>query len=110
LASQRFIHWLVFLIYKIGFTYRGGVKMIENDTLVKHKILGYEGLIDGQTSLKMLFTGERGCTVQYRIKVLGQDKRYIAPEEDLAIGNKDKEKEMQGKFKKARLKKRVTAA
>ena len=81
-----------------------GTVMIENDTLVKHKILGYEGLIDGQTKLKMLFTGERGCAFQYRIKVLGQEKRYIAPEEDLAIGNKDKEKEMQSKFKKSRLK------
>lgn len=81
--------------------------MIENDTLVRHKILGYEGLIDGQTSLKMLFTGERGCASQYRIKVLGQDKRFIAPEEDLELGNKDKEKEMQSKFRKARLKARV---
>jgi len=81
--------------------------MIENDTLVKHKILGYEGLIDGQTRMKLIFTGERGCEYQYRIKVLGQDKRFIAPEEDLEIGNKNKEKEMQGLFKKARLKKRV---
>jgi len=81
--------------------------MIENDTLVKHKILGYEGLVDGVTKLKMLYTGERGVEFQYRIKVLGQDKRYIAPEEDLEIGRKDKEKEMQGLFKKARLKSRV---
>jgi len=26
---------------------KGGVLMIENDTLVRHKILGYEGLVDG---------------------------------------------------------------
>jgi hypothetical protein len=78
----------------------GGVKMIENDTLVKHKILGYEGLVDGVTKLKMLYTGERGSEFQYRIKVLGQEKRFIAPEEDLEIGNKDKEKEMQTKFRK----------
>lgn len=77
--------------------------MIENDTLVRHKILGYEGLVDGVTKLKMLYTGERGSDFQYRIKVLGLDKRFIAPEEDLEIGNKVKEKEMQGKFKKARL-------
>jgi hypothetical protein len=83
--------------------------MIENDTLVKHKILGYEGLIDGVTKLKMLYTGERGSEFQYRIKVLGQDKRFIAPEEDLEIGNKVKEKEMQSKFKKARLKVRATS-
>lgn len=74
--------------------------MIENDTLVRHKILGYEGLVDGVTKLKMLYTGERGVEFQYRIKVLGQDKRFIAPEEDLEVGNKDKEKEMQGRFKK----------
>jgi len=83
--------------------------MIENDTLVRHKILGYEGLVDGVTKLKMLYTGERGVEFQYRIKVLGQEKRFIAPEEDLEVGNKDKEKEMQGQFKKARLKKRVKA-
>jgi hypothetical protein len=81
--------------------------MIENDTLVRHKILGYEGLVDGVTKLKMLYTGERGVEFQYRVKVLGQDKRFIAPEEDLEIGNKDKEKEMQSKFKKSRLKARA---
>ena len=84
--------------------------MIENDTLVKHKILGYEGLIDGVTKLKMLYTGERGVVYQYRIKVLGQEKRFIAPEEDLQIGNKEKEIELQKKFKKlknARKKKEV---
>jgi len=83
--------------------------MIENDTLVKHKILGYEGLIDGQTRMKLIFTGERGCESQYRIKVLGQEKRFIAPEEDLEIGDKEKEKEMQSKFKKSRLKSRKKA-
>jgi len=81
---------------------QGRVKMIENDTLVKHKILGYEGLVDGVTKLKMLYTGERGVEFQYRIKVFGQDKRFIAPEEDLEIGNKVKEKELQVKFKKAK--------
>jgi len=83
--------------------------MIENDTLVKHKILGYEGLVDGVTKLKMLYTGERAVEFQYRIKVLGVDKRFIAPEEDLQIGSKDKEIEMQKKFKKSRLKARVKA-
>ena len=83
--------------------------MIENNTLVKHKILGYEGLIDGETRLRLLFTGDRTCQSQYRIKVLGQDKRFIAPEEDLEIGNKDREKEMQSKFKKPRLKAKVKA-
>ena len=77
--------------------------MLENDTLVKHKILGYEGLIDGYTRMKLVFTGERGTEYQYRIKVLGQEKRFIAPEEDLEVGSKDKEKEMQSKFKKTRV-------
>ena len=90
--------------------FQKGVKMLENDTLVKHKILGYEGLIDGHTRMKLVFTGERGCDIQYRIKVLGQDKRFIAPEEDLEVGhNKDREKELQSQFKKAsRLKSRAS--
>ena len=81
--------------------------MIENDTLVKHKILGYEGLVDGYTRMKLLFTGDRGCELQYRIKVLGQDKRFIANEEDLEIGDKVREKEIQSQFRKSRLKARV---
>ena len=84
--------------------------MIENDTLVKHKILGYEGLIDGQTRMKLIFTGERGCESQYRIKVFGQDKRFIAPEEDLEIGNKNREIEMQKMFKKPRSRPRAKVA
>jgi len=84
--------------------------MIENDTLVKHKILGYEGLVDGVTKLKMLYTGERTCEFQYRIKVLGQEKRFIAPEEDLEIGNKEKEKEMQSQFRKTKRKAKAAAA
>ena len=82
--------------------------MIENDTLVKHKILGYEGLIDGYTRMKLIFTGERGCDSQYRIKIPGQDKRFIAPEEDLEIGDKAKEIEMQKKFKKTRAKSKAS--
>ena len=78
--------------------------MIENDTLVKHKILGYEGLVDGYTRMKLIFTGERGCEYQYRIKVLGQEKRFIAPEEDLEIGKKDRELEIQSQFRKIKRK------
>jgi hypothetical protein len=59
--------------------------------------------------MKLMFTGERGCEYQYRIKILGQDKRFVAPEEDLEIGDKDKEIEMQGKFKKAKFKARKKA-
>jgi hypothetical protein len=82
--------------------------MLENDTLVKHKILGYEGLIDGETRLKLLFTGDRTCASQYRIKVFGLDKRFVAPEEDLEVGDKDREKEFQSKFKKTRRKSKAT--
>ena len=84
--------------------------MIENDTLVRHKILGYEGLIDGHTRMKLIFTGKRECELQYRIKIPGQDKRFIAPEEDLEIGSKEKEKEMQSRFKKVRTKAKVKPA
>ena len=59
--------------------------MFEDGSLVKHKDLGYEGLIDGRTNLKMLFTGNRQCEFQYRIKLPNQDKRLIAPEEDLKM-------------------------
>jgi len=59
--------------------------MFEEGSVVKHKILGYEGLIDGHTNLKMLFTGNRKCEFQYRIKIPNQDKRLIAPEEDLKM-------------------------
>ncbi len=57
--------------------------MFEDKVLVKHKRLGYEGLIDGKTKLRILFTGNKAVEFQYRIKIANQDKRYIAPEEDL---------------------------
>jgi hypothetical protein len=59
--------------------------MFEDGSLVKHKILGYKGLIDGRTNMKMLFTGNRKCEFQYRVKVPNQDKRLIAPKEDLRM-------------------------
>jgi len=59
--------------------------MIEDKTLVRHKTFDYEGLIDGQTNLRILFTGKKDCEFQYRIKIPNQDKRFIAPEEDLKI-------------------------
>ena len=66
--------------------------MIENKALVRHKRLGYEGLIDGQTSLRILFTGKKTCEFQYRVKILNQDKRLIAPEEDLKVLKKPEPK------------------
>ncbi|MEI7998344.1 MAG: hypothetical protein WCH62_02410 [Candidatus Omnitrophota bacterium] len=59
--------------------------MFEEQSLVKHKKLGYEGLIDGQTNLRLLFTGNKASEFQYRIKLPNQDKRLIAPEEDLQL-------------------------
>ena len=66
--------------------------MIEDKALVKHKRLGYEGLIDGQTHLRILFTGNKTCDFQYRIKITNQDKRFIAPEEDLKVLKKPEPK------------------
>ena len=59
--------------------------MLEDKVLVRHKRLGYEGLIDGQTQLRILFTGNKNCDFQYRIKIPNQDKRFIAPPEDLRV-------------------------
>jgi len=44
--------------------------MFEDGSLVKHKKTGYEGLIDGRTNMKMLFTGNRAgsATLHRRIK------------------------------------------
>ena len=59
--------------------------MFEDGSLVKHKKTGYEGFIDGQTSLRLWFTGNKECKFQYRVKFPNQDKRLIAPEEDLKL-------------------------
>jgi hypothetical protein len=59
--------------------------MFEDGSLVKHKKTGYEGIIDGQTSLKLWFTGNKDCKFQYRVKFPETDKRLIAPEEDLTL-------------------------
>lgn len=59
--------------------------MLEDKVLVKHKKLGYEGTIDGQTTLRMLFTGNKDVPFQYRIKVANQEKRFVAPKEDLRV-------------------------
>jgi hypothetical protein len=59
--------------------------MFEDGSLVKHTKSGYEGLIDGQTSLRLWFTGNKECKFQYRVKFPDTDKRLIAPEEDLTL-------------------------
>jgi hypothetical protein len=64
---------------------------LQNGTLIRHRVAGYEGRIDGITTLKVCFThkGESlGNAVnkqafQYRVLVPGEIMRRIAPIEDL---------------------------
>jgi hypothetical protein len=66
---------------------------IQDGTLVRHKVKGYQGKIEGKTEIKTCFT--RGGAVltipptketfQYRVAVTGESMRYIAPAEDLEI-------------------------
>ncbi len=66
---------------------------LRDGTLVRHKHKGYEGTIEGITSIKACFT--RGGvalqasgtkeTFQYRVSVAGESLRQIAPLEDLEI-------------------------
>jgi hypothetical protein len=66
---------------------------LPNGTLIRHKVLGYEGQIDGTTEIRACFTarGESlgksspGQTFQYRIAVAGEQLRRIAPAEDLSV-------------------------
>ena len=66
---------------------------LQDGTLVRHKIVGYQGTIEGKTEIKTCFT--RGGTslaippaketFQYRVAVSGESMRHIAPAEDLEI-------------------------
>lgn len=66
---------------------------LQDGTLVRHKMKGYEGRIEGTTAIKTCFT--RGGDLlgvpstkeafQYRVVVSGQSMRFIAPIEDLEI-------------------------
>lgn len=66
---------------------------LQNGTLIRHKVTGYEGRIDGTTGIKTCFTvgGEllnkpsTKQTFQYRVFVKGESTRRIAPPEDLEI-------------------------
>jgi hypothetical protein len=66
---------------------------LQDGTLVRHKVIGYEGTIEGKTEIKTCFT-RRGTlvaipsakeTFQYRVAVSGESMRHIAPAEDLEI-------------------------
>ncbi len=66
---------------------------LRDGTLVRHKTEGYQGQIEGTTSIKACFTrhGESLSatvtkeTFQYRILVAGQSMRQVAPLEDLEV-------------------------
>ena len=66
---------------------------LRDGTLVRHKMKGYEGKIEGTTSIKGCFT-KGGVLLeppvskeifQYRVVVSGMSLRYIAPVDDLEV-------------------------
>lgn len=66
---------------------------LRDGTLVRHKMKGYEGKIEGTTAIKSCFT-RGGASLdapvtkeafQYRVVVSGMSLRYIAPVDDLEI-------------------------
>ncbi len=57
--------------------------MFTDGTFVKHMTEGYQGIVDGTTSMKELFTGNTAVARQYRVKMLDSEVRRVAPEEDL---------------------------
>lgn len=66
---------------------------LRDGTLVRHKMKGYEGKIEGTTSIKGCFT-KGGVLLeppvskeifQYRVVVSGMSMRYIAPVDDLEV-------------------------
>lgn len=71
---------------------RAEVKL-EDGTLIRHKVAGYEGRIEGTTEIKSCFTTRGELLVnpttkqlfQYRIVVDGESMRRIAPAEDFEI-------------------------
>ena len=66
---------------------------LQDGTLVRHKIIGYQGTIEGKTEIKTCFTRGGASlaippakeTFQYRVVVSGETMRHIAPAEDLEI-------------------------
>ena len=70
-----------------------GKPNLGDGTLVRHKVKGYEGRIDGKTEIKACFT-RAGVSLpisaaseqfQYRVVVVGELLRRIAPVADLEI-------------------------
>ncbi len=63
---------------------------LRDGTLIRHKVIGYEGRIDGTTQIKACFTNAGDLssskqTFQYRVLVKGESMRRIAPAEDFEI-------------------------
>lgn len=66
---------------------------LQDGTLIRHKVAGYEGRIDGTTGIKTCFTSRGELldklnnkqTFQYRVEIKGEPMRRIAPAEDLEI-------------------------
>ena len=66
---------------------------LQDGTLIRHNVAGYEGRIDGITEIKACFTAagqllEKPATkqiFQYRVVIAGESIRRIAPAEDLEI-------------------------
>ena len=66
---------------------------LQDGTLIRHKVAGYKGRIEGTTEIKSCFTrgGElvahaiRKELFQYRVVVKGESLRRIAPAEDFEI-------------------------
>ena len=66
---------------------------LHDGTLIRHKVAGYEGRIDGTTEIRTCFTAagvlldrsNSKQTFQYRIVIKGESMRRIAPPEDLEI-------------------------
>ena len=66
---------------------------LQDGTLIRHKVAGYQGRIDGTTEIKTCFTARGELlvkfnakqTFQYRVAIKGESMRRIAPAEDLEI-------------------------
>jgi hypothetical protein len=72
---------------------KGSEVRLENGTVIRHRVAGYEGIVDGTTEIRDCFTsgGEplsklsSKHTFQYRIVISGQALRRVAPAEDLEV-------------------------
>lgn len=66
---------------------------LQDGTLIRHKIVGYEGRIEGTTSIVGCFTAGGALlgkpatkqAFQYRVVIEGEPMRRIAPAEDLEV-------------------------